>query len=98
MLADFNNSHHSRSTAARSSGEDLSTCDYGGLGSETYSSSEGENDSSSIYGMPMGLGNDSSYYSDEIDVVENPDMILPMPRIPTPSPVQSQLLLVDTLA
>ena len=83
-----------RSTAASSSGEDLSTYNYGGLGSETHSSSEGEKgDSSSIYGMPEHEGhwnniNDSSYYFDEIDIVdENPDMILPMPRIPTSSPL-----------
>jgi hypothetical protein len=41
-----------RSTTASSSGEDLSTYDYGGLRSETYSSSEGELEmgDSSIYG------------------------------------------------
>ena len=39
-----------RSTTASSSGEDLSTYNYGGLGSETYSSSDGGGNSS-IYGL-----------------------------------------------
>jgi hypothetical protein len=97
------------STAASSSGEDLSTYDYGGIGSETYSSSEGESghgaSDSSIYSLGHWNNiNTSSYYSEDIDAMDdNPDMILPMPRIPTSSPpgsspVQPQLPLVDTEA
>ena len=80
--------HPYRSTAASSSGEDLSTYDYGGLSSETYSSLEGDLSDLNFY----------SGYKDIDYIDDNPDMILPMPRIPTSSPgsksspVQPQLL------
>ena len=92
-----------RSTTASSSGEDLSTYhDYGGLGSETYSSSEGELDSSIYHDGPAHSSWNTSdinvsqaescsgYYTDNVDLDNyfklNPDMILPLPRIPTSSP------------
>lgn len=99
-----------RSAAASSSGEDLSTyADYAlaGLGSETYSSLEGESGDSSVYGLGHWDSiNVSSYYSEDTDTIDdrdNPDMILPMPRIPTSSPpgsspVQPQIPLVDAEA
>ena len=94
-----------RSTGASSSGEDLSTYDYGGLGSETYSSSEGEGGYSLIYdpGHWNSVDFSNSGYSNDVDMDDYSDMILPIPRIPTssppdssPPPAQPQLVDVDT--
>jgi len=75
-----------RSTAASSSGADLSTYDYGGA---TYSSSEGGY--SSIHDTDHWNSSfDVPSYSTDIDIDDNDqDMVLPMPRISTSSPPSS---------
>src|SRR5277367_5245476 len=96
-----------RSPTASSSGEDLSTYNYGGPGSTRYSSSEpGESGSiydarSLIYDLGHWNSVDVSGYPNNVDIDDNPDMILPIPWIPTSSPPGSlpqpaQPQLVDT--
>jgi len=68
-----------RSAPASSSGEDLSMYDYGGMSSGTYSSSEGGHSNNVEISLDADV-NGAGDYS---------DMLLPLPRIPTPSPTSS---------
>ena len=76
-----------RSTVASNSEEDLSMYNYGGLRSETYSSSEGEIGDSSINDPRHShWNNDIDYYCDDADIDDNLNSHLILPPIRTSSP------------